>query len=152
MHRRAYVATAGTALTSGCLNGITPSDDTSDHKMNDSVGRDADAVVTITDEFSFDSDSVEVNVGGTVVWKNDSHQTQTVTAYEKSIPDDADYFASGGFSREVQATILYPFMGGIRPGRRFTHRFNTVGNYEYYSIPSEHLGMKGEVRVQARNS
>lgn len=152
MRRRVYVATAGTALTSGCLSGIIRSDDTSDHKMNESVEKDADVVVTITDNPSFEPDSVEVDVGESVVWKNDSHQTQTVTAYEKTIPEDADYFASGGFSREVQATILYPFIGGVRPGRRFIHKFNTVGDYEYYSIPSEHLGMKGEVSVQARSS
>jgi plastocyanin len=148
MHRRAYVATAGTVLAGGCLNARTRSEEDSDPTVIDSMGENVDVVVTITAEPSFDPDSVEIEVGETVGWKNDDHRIQTVTAYESEIPDDAEYFASGGYSREVIATIIYPFRGGIDPEKGFTHTFETRGRYEYYSIPSEHLGMVGEVIVQ----
>lgn len=102
----------------------------------------------MTNEPAFDPDTVEIEAGQTVVWKNESTRMQTVTAYEDSIPEGADYFASGGYSREVLATIIYPFGGDVRPGERFAHTFETPGEYEYYSIPTEHRGMKGTVVVQ----
>jgi len=112
------------------------------------VEEDADVIVTITDEPSFDPSSIEIDIGETVGWKNEDYRIHTVTADENQIPADAEYFASGGYSREVSATIIYPFGGKIKSGEGFIHRFETPGEYEYYSIPTEQLGMIGKVIVQ----
>lgn len=148
MHRRAFVATAGATLAGGCVDSNARPDDPATSKTNDSSVEEADVVITMTNEPSFNPDSVEIGVGETVRWKNDSRQIHTVTAYGDRIPDEADYFASGGAGKETLATIVYPLDGGIQPNEVFVHRFETPGHYEYYSIPTEHLGMVGEVTVR----
>lgn len=129
------------------MNG-TRTDDSGTSKMGGSSVENADVVITMTNGPSFAPESIEIEVGEMVGWQNHSRQIHTVTATEDRIPDKADYFASGGFSREVLATIVYPFNGGIDPGEEFVHRFETQGEYEYYSIPSKHHSMVGEVVVQ----
>lgn len=143
MRRRAVLATVGVAFSAGCAsNTETEVDDL------DAVRANADAVVEMTDEPRFDPMVLGVDVGATVAWINETPRTQSVTAYERRIPDDADYFASGGSGRESVASILYPIRGPIRTDQAFQHTFETAGVYEYYSIPSEHLGMDGEIIVE----
>lgn len=72
----------------------------------------------------------------TVTWRNDSIYDHTVTAYEERIPEEAEYFSSGGFATEVRARN-----GGdakiISEGERYQHIFEVPGHYHYFCIPHE---------------
>lgn len=57
----------------------------------------------------------------------------SVTAYGDEIPDDAAYFASGGFDSEDAARDAYPDEGNIPGGESYSHTFETAGTYEYFS-------------------
>ncbi len=150
MDRRTLITTACVAFAGGCMgNGSNDGidRDSADDDL-EAVGAEADAVVEMTDEPRFDPRVLEVEPGTTVAWINETPRTQTVTASERSLPEGADYFASGGSRREAIATILYPIRGAVRTDEAFAHTFETPGTYEYYSIPSEHLGMDGRVIVE----
>jgi len=90
----------------------------------------------------------EVSVGDTVIWKNTSEADHTVTAYETLIPDDAEYFASGGYESQAAAYDAWDDRGG-RLGTRetFEHTFEIPGTYEYFCIPHEGAEMTGEIVV-----
>lgn len=147
MNRRALITTACIALTGGCA-GNGSNDDSEPSADTEEIRANADAVVAMTEEPAFEPRAVEIASGETVAWVNESPRQQSVTASEDDIPDGADYFASGDSGRESVASILYPIRGGIRSDEAFEHTFETPGVYEYYSIPSEHLGMDGRVIVE----
>jgi plastocyanin len=89
-----------------------------------------------------------VDPGTTVVWKNTSSSQHTVTAYGAAIPDEADYFTSGGYpSQEVAEDAWIDGEGGIVQGDTYEHTFEVPGTYEYYCIPHETAGMRGTVVV-----
>ncbi|MWV65342.1 twin-arginine translocation signal domain-containing protein [Halorubrum sp. JWXQ-INN 858] len=98
----------------------------------------------------FVPDEITVPVGGTVVWENTSTRTHTVTAYEGGIPDDAAYFASGGYADEETAREewLDDFGGKLENGDRFAHTFEVPGRYDYVCIPHEDGGMYATVHVE----
>jgi plastocyanin len=135
-------------FSSGCVSDHTRDENTSSSHTSDSQHKRTENVITITDSPIFDPSSITVESGDIIQWRNNDHRIHTVTADENEIPDDADYFASGGYPRESLATVIYPFGGKIKPGERFAHKFKTPGTYKYYSIPAEHLGVIGEVVVQ----
>ncbi|MFB6138549.1 MAG: plastocyanin/azurin family copper-binding protein [Halobacteriaceae archaeon] len=94
--------------------------------------------------------SIEVNLGDTVVWKNTSSHAHTVTAVESGLPEDAEYFASGGYDSQQAASDAYfdePFGGSISAGDTYEHTFRTVGTFPYYCIPHKAAGMAGQVVV-----
>ena len=108
--------------------------------------------VDMTDNLVFDPDEITVSVGDTVVWENVGSVGHSVTAYEDDIPDDADYFASGGFDSEEAARDSYrvgdPESGDIAGGDSYEHTFEVAGTYEYFCIPHESAGMTGTVEVE----
>ena len=53
--------------------------------------------IDMTDDLVFAPDSTAVTPGTTVVWENVGSIGHSVTAYEDDIPEEAEYFASGGF-------------------------------------------------------
>ena len=91
----------------------------------------------------------EVSVGDTVVWRNTSGADHTVTAYEGGIPEEAEFFASGGYEDEQTARdAWYESRGGRIPTRdTFEHTFEVPGTYSYFCIPHERGGMVGTVVV-----
>ncbi|MFB6235293.1 MAG: plastocyanin/azurin family copper-binding protein [Halopenitus sp.] len=99
------------------------------------------------DEASFVPSSVSISPGTTVRWKNTSDVEQTVTAYEDKIPNEAAYFASGGFDSE-QAARNNVTDGLVAPRETYEHTFDQAGTYEYFCIPHESSGMIGTVRVE----
>ena len=103
--------------------------------------------VEMTDELVFDPDSITVAPGDTVVWENVGSVGHSITAYEDEIPDGADYFASGGFDSEEAARGAYP-EGDIGGGGSYEHTFDATGEYGYFCIPHESVGMVGTVTVQ----
>jgi plastocyanin len=93
---------------------------------------------------------VTVSVGDTVVWENTSARGHTVTATAGGIPDDAEFFASGGFDDYDAAKAAWDadFGGLLESGDRFEHTFTVPGAYEYVCIPHREGGMFGTVVVE----
>ncbi|WP_224332155.1 cupredoxin domain-containing protein [Haloprofundus halobius] len=136
MKRRAFLAATGAAgitALAGC-GGASGQGDEYD------VGMTATA---------FDPREITVSAGEEVVWQNTSTRDHTVTAYENSIPEEAEYFASGGFESEQAARDGWrDFEGALNNGDTFTHTFEVPGRYEYVCIPHENGGMVGTVVVE----
>jgi plastocyanin len=142
MDRRAFlrIAGAGTALSlSGCLGAADGIDlgGLSDDDFD--IGMSANA---------FLPEEYEIPTGGTVVWGNNGSRGHTVTAY-RTIPEDAEYFASGGYDDPDTARREWFARGGgtISPGETYEHTFDTPGRYNYFCIPHESGGMIGVIVV-----
>ena len=108
--------------------------------------------VGMTDNLVFDPVEITISPGDTLVWVNRGTIGHSVTAYDDGIPDDADYFASGGFDAEGAARRAYQTgdtaSGDITSGSRYQHTFDAEGAYDYFCIPHENLGMVGSVTVE----
>ncbi|WP_411968315.1 plastocyanin/azurin family copper-binding protein [Haloferax sp. YSSS75] len=135
--RRRFLAATGTAVTAGLAGCAT------------SLASDGEFDVGMT-AVAFTPPTVTVEVGDTVVWKNTSSRGHTVTAYESLIPDDAAFFASGGYEDEQTARKAYSnSLGGlIDSGETYSYTFDVPGEYEYLCIPHEQAGMVGTVVVE----
>ncbi len=94
-------------------------------------------------------ENFEPRVGEQVIWRNTGMRTHTVTAYDSGIPEDATYFASGGYESEQAAreAWLSGGGGGIQSGGTFTQTFEVPGTYTYFCIPHEPAGMVGQFTV-----
>jgi plastocyanin len=101
----------------------------------------------MTDGLVFDPDELTIAPGDTVVWETVGTVGHSVTAYEDEIPDDAEYFASGGFDSEQAARNAYPD-GDVASGETFEHTFEVEGEYGYFCIPHESAGMVASLTVQ----
>jgi plastocyanin len=136
--RRQFLAAVGVSAV-GSLAGCTA--------LLTSGGDDFDVGMTAS---AFDPPEIRVQAGEEVVWQNTSTRGHTVTAYENAIPDDADYFASGGFDGEREAREAWQSdLGGrIDSGESFRHTFAVPGRYDYVCIPHEQGGMVGAVIVE----
>lgn len=145
MHRRAVLSLFGVLILGGCqANSNTES--LEQESQSDSI--DIAEVVSITNDPAFEPEIVEIEEGETVRWKNETSMLPTVTAYEDEIPEDGAYFASGGYSSEPFATMIYPFGGALDHGEFFDHTFHTAGKYPYYSISPEHPRITGTIIVE----
>jgi plastocyanin len=102
--------------------------------------------VDMTDGLVFDPDRLTIAPGDTVVWENVGSVGHSVTAYQEEIPDDADYFASGGFDAEQAARDAYP-EGDVPGGESYEHTFEVEGEYGYFCIPHESAGMVAGLTV-----
>lgn len=139
MDRRTFIGAVGAATAvgvSGCLSG-------GEAATNPDIGMTID---------SFRPAELRVEPGTTVEWGNTSSHTHTVTAFEDGIPDDAEYFASGGYgSREAAEGAWNDERGGaLIQGDTFEHTFDIPGEYEYYCIPHLRADMVGTVVVEER--
>lgn len=140
MDRRAYLRTVGGLSTvglAGCAGLVTgPSDEPSDYDVGMSTA-------------AFRPATLEVTVGQEVLWRNTSSHAHTVTAYESGIPDDAAFFASGGFDDEQAARDgwMGKTTGALYQGDEYAHTFDVPGKYQYFCIPHEQTGMIGTVTV-----
>jgi len=137
MKRRALLASLGSAAgvgLAGCLGG---SAELADNEVGMSTRR-------------FEPTTETVEVGTTVRWRNTDRGVHTVTAYEDGIPEEAAYFATGGFDSEQAAKDAWygGTDGGLDPGEAFEYTFEVPGEYGYYCIPHEAAGMVGTVVVE----
>ncbi|MEF8841024.1 MAG: plastocyanin/azurin family copper-binding protein [Haloarculaceae archaeon] len=103
--------------------------------------------VDMTDGLVFDPDELTIAPGDTVVWETVGSVGHSVTAYEDEIPEEADYFASGGFDSEEAARNAYP-EGDVASGETYEHTFEVEGEYGYFCIPHESAGMVASLTVQ----
>jgi plastocyanin len=156
--RRRFLASSGVvgvAALAGCTGG--DGDDGGEETTEETTEEDAGDGeewtetdnVEMTDDLVFDPDRIEVEAGTTVTWETTGAVGHTVTAYEDGIPEDAEYFASGGFDSEDAAVDGFDEgqEGNVAQGETFEHTFETTGTYEYYCIPHEMNGMVGYVKV-----
>ena len=99
----------------------------------------------------FEPDRLVIDPGETVTWWNIEYNEHSVTAYEGRIPDEAEYFASGGFDSERAAREGYD-AGFFGPGDRFEHQFTVPGHYQYCCIPHEDFDtMAGTIVVRTES-
>ena len=140
MDRRAFLAT-GAGVAAAALAGCAAGGSGGEYD----VGMSTDA---------FRPETVTVEVGETVVWRNTSKQGHTVTAYGDQLPDGAEYFASGDADSQSAAEEAWMDDAGGRlgQGETFEHRFETPGEYGYFCIPHEEVGMVGVVTVEESGS
>ncbi|MWG35956.1 halocyanin [Halomarina oriensis] len=111
------------------------------------VRPETDHVVQMTPD-SFVPETLTVEVGASVGWVNGTGIAHSVTASEGRIPDEAAYFASGGFENEDAARADWegPREGDVTHDQPYTHTFETPGEYDYFCILHEE-SMRGTVRV-----
>ena len=112
-----------------------------------SQGKPAKGTVELSSGRRFNPSEITIKVGESVTWVSKSDDSHTVTAYEDSIPDGAEYFASGDASSEEAARDDVA-AGLLGPGDSYKFTFTTPGTYEYFCIPHESDGMKGTIVVQ----
>ncbi|SEO80078.1 Plastocyanin [Halogranum amylolyticum] len=105
--------------------------------------------VDMTDGLVFDPDELTIAPGDTVRWVNVGTVGHSVTAYEDEIPEDAEFFASGDFDGESAARGGYPQRGDVAGGEEYSHTFEVEGDYGYFCIPHESVGMIAELSVVA---
>lgn len=138
MNRRAFLTVAGTGIATGLAGcfGISGGS-TGDHDVGMSID-------------SFRPDSLTVTPGTTVEFLNTSSHTHTVTAFEDGIPEDAAYFATGGFGSEATAREAWNdgLDGGLNEGDSFEHTFEIPGRYDYFCIPHLRSDMVGVIHVE----
>jgi plastocyanin len=135
LSRREALTAAATAVTGGAV-------------ASGSVDAQEQTVIDMTDDLVFAPDSTTVAPGTTVVWENVGQIPHSVTAYEDEIPEEAEYFASGGFSSEADARSAYP-EGEIVGGEAYEYTFEVEREYGYLCIPHEANGMVATLTVAA---
>ena len=142
MNRRVFLATvtsASTVAVAGCTTVAEVSDDLLG-------GAEYDVGMTRNE---FLPEVYETTVGDPVVWMNTSEADHTVTARESTLPDGAEYFASGDYPDEETAIDAWHEYRGGRIGTRETyeHTFDVPGTYTYICEPHVKGGMIGQIVV-----
>jgi len=88
-----------------------------------------------------------VEAGEEVAFNNTSDEAHSVTAYEDGIPEETEYFASGGFTTEAEARANVA-RSLLTPGEGFSVTFTEEGTYRYFCIPHEDQRMVGRIVVE----
>jgi plastocyanin len=95
--------------------------------------------VRMTDSNTFEPKTITVKAGDTVVWKNVSSMSHSVTDVS-SLASEAKDAALPANAKEFNSDLL-------PPGKDWSHTFTVPGTYKYFCIPHEELGMVGTVVV-----
>jgi plastocyanin len=116
--------------------------------IQDGVPDDADHVVNMQ-AVAFEPEELTIQQGDTVAWKHAAGEPHNVVAYEGEIPEDAEYWASGGFESEEAAREGWEEgEGAVQSGQSYVHTFEATGTHEYFCVPHEAAGMVGSVIVE----
>ena len=112
------------------------------------VPGDADHVVQMQ-AVAFDPEELTVTVGDTVAFEHAAGEAHNVVAYEDEIPEEAEYWASGGFeSQEAAEAGWEEGKGTVQSGQSYVHTFEMPGTHGYYCVPHEAAGMVGTIVVE----
>jgi len=112
------------------------------------VPEDADHVVDMQ-AVAFEPQELTIEQGDTVAWQHAAGEAHNVVAYEDGIPEEATYWASGGFeSQDAAGEGWENGQGAVQSGQSYTHTFETTGEHSYHCIPHEMAGMVGTVIVE----
>ena len=90
--------------------------------------------------YRFSPPDLTINVGDTVVWRDNQGSHDTVSGVN-GVPDR---------DRTWNSNTQYPNL--MRVGNTFSFTFTRAGTYPYYCTPHWQLGMVGTITVQAGNS
>ena len=129
-----------TSMFAGC------SSDSEHHSSGSSGYRDSEksatheATVEITSAHMFSPRELSIRTGESVVWKNNTNETHTVTADPTKVSNRDSVVLPTG------AKAFHS--GEIRPGKTYRQTFNTAGTYRYVCIPHEKDGMMGTITVR----
>ncbi|SEH67335.1 plastocyanin [Halopenitus malekzadehii] len=116
--------------------------------IQDGVPDDADHVVNMQ-AVAFEPEELTIQQGDTVAWEHAAGEPHNVVAYEGEIPEDAEYWASGGFESEEAAREGWEEgEGAVQSGQSYVHTFEATGTHEYFCVPHEAAGMVGSVIVE----
>ncbi len=150
---RAQFAVAGTPDEapvdgSGASGGEEESDLEGGPNVVEGVPEDVDHVVDMQ-AVAFEPAELTVEQGESVAWTYAAGEAHSVTAYQDEIPEDAAYWASGGFESEEAAREGWENgQGAVQSGQTYVHTFETTGEHGYFCIPHEAAGMVGTVLVE----
>lgn len=98
------------------------------------------SVVQMTNGLRFQPETVTVEVGETVQWRNMSQRVHTVTGDPSLVNDPAHVELPEGAE---------PFDSGrIEPGGMYEQTFDAPGRYRYFCMLHEDDGMLGELIVE----
>lgn len=138
MNRRSFLVTAGTAGAvgiAGCL------------EDGASAAAEENRVEMTID--SYRPRELTIEAGETVEFVNTSSHAHTVTAFEGGIPEEAEYFATGGFESEDDAWDGWDDQEGLLyTGESWEHTFEVSGTYQYFCVPHLDAEMIGFVEVE----
>lgn len=98
------------------------------------------ATVGMTDDLKFEPETITIEAGETVLWRNSSNLVHTVTADPSKAADPAHVELPEGAETFDS--------GFIEAGGTYSHTFEVPGRYRYFCIPHEAAGMIGEVVVE----
>ncbi|PHQ46165.1 cytochrome Fbr [Halorubrum sp. C3] len=116
--------------------------------IQDGVPDDADHVVNMQ-AVAFEPEELTIQQDDTVAWEHAAGEPHNVVAYEGEIPEDAEYWASGGFESEEAAREGWEEgEGAVQSGQSYVHTFEATGTHEYFCVPHEAAGMVGSVIVE----
>ena len=132
LRRSGSMLAVGATAIAGCLGGSGPSGPT----------------VTMTGDLRFDPADVAIDPGQQVTWVNESGFPHTASAYGEGIPDEASYFASGGYESEQAVRQSTSARGFLERGETYSYTFDVTGTYQYFCLPHEESGMVGRVIVE----
>lgn len=100
----------------------------------------ATSVVHMTDQLKFDPATITVKAGTTIEWQNTSTTVHTVTDDPSKAQNPSDAALPNG---------AQPWDSGmINPGQTYRRTFTVAGQYSYFCIPHESMGMVGKIVVQ----
>jgi plastocyanin len=104
----------------------------------------ADHIVRMTDRGKFEPAQLKINVGDTVMWRNESGKTHSVTADPDKAANPAHVVLPEGAEKFDS--------GEIAPDQEFSQTFSKPGIYHYICGPHEHMGMVGTIIVMDPNA
>jgi plastocyanin len=152
--RNAGFAVAGAAGKAPSMAAETGDDGGGDPELSggpnvvSGVPDDADHVVSMQ-AVAFEPAELTVSVGDKVAWEWAAGEAHNVVAYADGIPDDATYWASGGFESEAAARTGWENgEGAVQSGQAYVHTFETAGEHAYVCVPHEAAGMEGTIIVE----
>jgi plastocyanin len=98
------------------------------------------AAVTMTDGLQFEPARLTVPLGTTLVWRNTSTMSHTVTANPAQAMTASNVQLPAGTAPFESPTL--------QPGQTFAHQFTVAGEYRYVCHIHEGSGMVGIITVE----
>jgi plastocyanin len=109
-------------------------------RPDDGVGPGDDEVeVSMTANLRFDPETVQIEAGQTVVWRNTSGFVHTATG-DASLADDPDNVRLPAGAQPWDS-------GSVPAGGEYRRTFDVAGEYRYFCIPHEGQDMTGRIIV-----
>lgn len=97
-------------------------------------------IVKMSDQLKFDPAELTIKKGETVTWQNTGNVVHTCT--------DDPSLASNKDDAKLPDGAKAWNSGDISGGSEWSHTFDVAGDYSYFCIPHEALGMVGKLTVK----